>query len=425
MISGCETAAAIPQRRMAIVTTIGGTLRFFSGMGEQLLERGWTTWAIADRDNHYDDVCRTERFHPCPVKLSRRIDPFRDLGAVWRLWWIFCRLNITSVHAHTPKAGLTSMIAAWLARVPIRTYTVHGMPLETSNGLRWILLWLADAVAFVCATNVYCVSPSVKAQLGRYRLPKAKSASVLGPGTVCGVDVDGRFNYSQSGAQITRDATRSKLGIPANAVVAGFVGRFVHDKGVAELIAAWERAQSVVPGLRMLVVGGIDEAGGPAYKDLNRIKSNPHWSLAGWVPDVETYLAAMDFLVLPSYREGFPTVVLEAGAMQIPSIVSNATGCIDSVEHNTSGLVVPVRDVVALSDAIEVYATDPDLRLAHGRNAHARVHEFFSRADVQRRLIGEYERLFRPLTHEQNRAKAPPLSPPNASGKRGLQPRSQ
>lgn len=384
------------ERRMAIVTTIGGTLRFFTGLGIKLQERGWTTSAIADRDNHYDDVCRTEQFRPCPIKLSRRIDPFGDLYAVWRLWWAFRRLNITSVHAHTPKAGLNSMIAAWLARVPIRTYTVHGMPIETSNGMRWILLWLADSVAFLCATHVYCVSPSVKAQLPRYRLPKATSARVLGPGTVCGVDVDGRFRYSQSGAQVDRDATRSKLGIPPNAVVAGFVGRFVHDKGIRELVEAWNAVRDAVPGLRMLMVGALDSDGGGADGIIAMVQHHPDWHWTGWQPAVEKYLPAMDFLVLPSYREGFPTVVLEAAALQVPSIVTDATGCIDSVLHGCTGQVIPTRDSAALATAMARYANDIELRNIHGKNAHDYVISNFSRAAVQAAFLDEYDRL-----HEQ------------------------
>lgn len=396
MISGCSGRVAMPKRRMAIVTSIGGTLRFFSGLGDKLLERGWTTWAIADRDNHYDDVCRIERFHPCPIKLRRRIDPFGDLLAVFRLWWTFRQKNLACVHAHTPKAGLTSMTAAWLARVPIRTYTVHGLPIETSNGIRRVLLWLADSVAFLCATNVYCVSPSVKVQLGRYRLPKAKSARVLGPGTICGVDVDGRFHYCHSAACITRNAARAELGIPKNAVVAGFVGRFVYDKGIRELVEAWNLALKAVPGLRMLMVGALDYDGGGADEIIATVQGHPNWYWTGWQPAVEKYVPAMDFLVLPSYREGFPTVVLEAGALQTPSIVTDATGCIDSVVHGCTGQIIPTRDSAALATAIIRYANDIQLRQIHGKNARDHVISNFSRAAVQAAFLDEYDRL-----HEQ------------------------
>jgi glycosyltransferase involved in cell wall biosynthesis len=379
--------------RIALVTTVGGTLRFFSGLGVGLKEKRIETWAIADADEHYAEVCKGEQFNPCPVPLKRRIDLLADCCAILKLWRTFRRHNICSVHAHTPKAGLTAMVAAWLAGVPIRTYTVHGMPIETSTGLRWVVLWLADAVALLCAQHIYCVSPSVRTQLRRYRLPKSRSARVLGHGTICGVDVNDRFRYSPKLTHSAREQVRSELGIPLSAVVAGFVGRFVCDKGIKELVEAWSLSRLVVPNLSMLMVGELDKDGGPASSLIASVQHHPDWYWTGWDPAVEKLFSAMDFLVLPSYREGFPTVVLEAAALCVPSIVSDATGCVDSVVHGDTGLVVPARDSVALARAIAYYSQEPRVRFTHGRAARHRVSQYFSRDYVQSQLIGEYGRL--------------------------------
>jgi glycosyltransferase involved in cell wall biosynthesis len=384
-------------KAMTIVTTVGGSLCFFRGIGEKLQSRHWTVYASSKDDSALDKWASAEGFRATPLDLHRAISPIRDLRAIVSC---ICSLRKTKpaiVHAHTPKAGLVAMIAAWAVGVPKRLYTVHGLPIETSTGLRAFLLWIADAIALLCATDVYAVSTSVKTSLKQYRLPRALSAKVLGHGTVCGVDVRRRFHYSKDDIRLRRKAVRESFGIPEGAVVAGFVGRFVQDKGIRELVSAARMAQRDAPGLHMLMVGTIDRDGGPDFASISDVQNDSKWSWAGWQPDVEKYYPAMDFLVLPSYREGFPTVVLEAAAMGVPAIVTDATGCVDAVVHRQTGIVVPARDSKTLAEAMVLYADDVEVREKHGRVARERVCSQFSQDFVQALLVEEYERLWESL----------------------------
>lgn len=382
---------------MTIVTTVGGSLSFFRDIGEKLQSRHWTVYASSKDDSALERWATAEGFLATPLDLHRAISPIRDIRAIVACIYSLRKTKPAIVHAHTPKAGLVAMIAAWAAGVPKRLYTVHGLPIETSTGLRAIWLWMADAIALLCATDVYAVSASVKTSLRRYRLPRATSAKVLGHGTVCGVDIRRRFHYSEDDIRLRRKAVRERFGIPQDAVVAGFVGRFVQDKGIRELVSAARMAQRDAPGLHMLMVGTIDRDGGPEFASISDVQNDSQWSWAGWQPDVEKYYPAMDFLVLPSYREGFPTVVLEAAAMGVPSIVADTTGCVDAVVHRQTGIVVPVRDSKTLAEAMVLYSRDAEVREKHGRGARKRVCSQFSQDSVQSLLVEEYERLWESL----------------------------
>ena len=382
---------------MTIVTTVGGSLCFFRGIGEKLQSRHWTVYASSKDDSALERWARAEGFLATPLDLHRAISPIQDVRAIVAFMYSLHKTKPAIVHAHTPKAGLVAMIAAWAAGVPKRLYTVHGLPIETSTGLRAFLLWIADAIALLCATEVYVVSRSVKTSLKRYRLPRASSAKVLGHGTVCGVDVRRRFHYSEEDIRLRRKAVRESFGIPEDAVVAGFVGRFVQDKGIRELVDAARIAQRDASGLHMLMVGTIDRDGGPDFASISEVQNAAKWSWAGWQPGVENYYPAMDFLVLPSYREGFPTVVLEAAAMGVPAIVTDATGCVDAVVHRKTGIVVPSRDSKKLAEAMVLYSCDAEVREKHGRVARERVCSQFSQDLVQALLVEEYERLWESL----------------------------
>ena len=382
------------RKSVILVTTVAGTLHFFTGLGERLRAKNWVVFACSKKDSLLYERAASEGFLPVPLEIQRAISPICDAVAIAKFICFLNREKPAVVHAHTPKAGLVAMIAAWLVRVPVRVYTIHGLPVETARGVKGLLLWLADAVAIKCATEVYCVSPSVKSALNRLGLPRASSTKVLGHGTICGVDIESRFCHSAEKQRRRRQEGRESLGISPEAIVAGFVGRFVRDKGIRDLVAAWEQAHQCVPDLRMLMVGGIDEAGGAAGDELRKVTQRPEWVWTGWQSDVEKFYPVMDFLVLPSYREGFPTVVLEAAALGIPAIVTNSTGCIDAVVDGRTGIIVPVRDGKKLAEAIVHYSQHAELRNLHGNAARARVHQQFSQEFVQGLLADEYDRLW-------------------------------
>jgi glycosyltransferase involved in cell wall biosynthesis len=380
-------------KRIVMIATVGGTLLFFRGLGERLRSHSWTPIAFASEDGFFNEFCKAEGFVPYPISLKRRITPLADGITLLKLWFKLIHIQPKIVHAHTPKAGLVGMVAACLARVPVRIYTVHGVPLETATGLRFLLLWVSDCLAFVCATELLCVSYSVKAKIKELKLPRARTARVLLEGTVCGIDDEEKFTFSAQEKLRKRAFIRQKYSIPEQAMVVGFIGRFVKDKGIAELVDAWRKVSRKGENLWVIMVGDKDPCGGTDNRTLQDIQDEKQWIWTGWDANTAQYYSAMDFLVLPSYREGFPTVVLEAAALEVPSIVTDATGCIDAVIHDQTGLVVPVKDSLALADAFQEYIQHPNLITQHGRSARMRVAKYFQRRKVQEALVDEYDAL--------------------------------
>lgn len=353
------------------VTTIPATLYFLRGQPAYLRERGHHVTAVASPDVMLDRFGTEESVQTHAVPMTRAISPFRDLLSLSRLIRLFGRIHPDVVHAHTPKAGLLAMIAAAMTRVPLRVYHVHGLPLSTATGVKRALLSITERVACRLAHRVLCVSASVREQLVREGLCPADRVTVPRAGSIGGVDSTDRFQPARWRDE-GRDL-RNRLGIPASAPVLGFIGRVVREKGVDELAAAWALVEERVPGAHLIVVGPLEPHDPPSPEALHRLQADPRVHMVGTDWETPPYYAAMDVLTLPSYREGYPVVVLEASAMSVPVVATAVQGCVDAVVDGVSGTLVPPRDVEALAQAIERYMNNADLRSLHGEQARARV----------------------------------------------------
>jgi glycosyltransferase involved in cell wall biosynthesis len=257
---------------------------------------------------------------------------------------------------------------------------LHGLRLETALGWKRKLLMFTERVACCRAHRVHCVSQSLLARAIGLGLVKPDKAVVVGPGTCCGVDVD-HYHVSLDARQKASDL-RCKLGIHEDAPVIGFVGRFTRDKGIPELYQAFTSVRERYSNLRLLLVGDF-EAGDPIAVDLRRaIENDCEVVHTGFVPDAAPYYHLMDICVLPTYREGFPGVPLEAQAAEIPVVTTQATGAIDSVLDGQTGLIVPVGDVNTLSAAMDRLLGDPSLRKRMGEAGRAWVEAVFRREIV-------------------------------------------
>ena len=311
-----------------------------------------------------------------PVEITRRMSPLRDLLAIWRLACHLRREKYDIVHAHIPKGGLVGMIAAILAGLPVRIYTLHGLLLETSTGLKRKLLWFIEALTCKIATTVLVVSPSVKKGTLQSKVCPPEKMLMLGNGTACGIDLE-RFNPEKRTLAL-RSSTRANLGIPDDAIVAGFIGRIVPDKGIECLVHAFELAGNKADNIYMVLVGPVETVREGISQNLkHRIERNSHIICTGQVLDIVPLYTAIDFLVLPSRREGFPYVPIEAAAMGLPSVVSRATGCVDAVVDNVTGLLVDVDNSGQLCEAILKLAGDAELRERLGKNGYERVSRLF------------------------------------------------
>lgn len=367
------------------------SLRFIRDQFADLRKHGFTIAIACPPGEAFDRLRREEQIEAFDTPMSREIDPFNDLVTTFRLWRLMTRLRPAIVDVSTPKAGLVGGLAAVLARVPVRVYMLRTLRYETTKGLTHRILRWAEIVACHCAHRTLCVSRSLVDRAREWRLVAPERLALLANGSSHGVEVE----HFQSTPERWRQAAaiRTRLAISPAAPVIGFVGRFTRDKGIPELVAAFLRILPQFPEARLLLVGDF-EIGDPVPEDVRqRIDQHPAILHTGRVDDPAPYFHCMDFLALPSHREGFPNVVLEANAAARPVITTNATGCCDAVVNGETGITVPVGDAASLASAMEALMSDANLRQRLGVAAYNRVVQQFAARDVRQALIVQYQDL--------------------------------
>ena len=302
-------------------------------------------------------IAKREGVRTIAVPMERRIAPFSDLVSLVRLIRVFRKERPRMVHSITPKAGLLSMMAAWVAGVPVRVHTFTGLIFPYEKGWKHRLLRFTDRMTAACATHVVPEGDGVKDDLIRFGITR-KPLRVLGNGNVRGIDLD----YYLCTPEIKRQGRelRELLGIPEKAFTFLYVGRFDRDKGIEELVRAFYKLNDQNPDAHLLMVGE-EEKDGKSLPDLVREMMDMHpciHSSGAWLLDVRPWYAAADALVHPSYREGFPNVVIEAGAMGLASIVTDINGSREIVIEGQNGVIVPPHDTEALYREMSSFAGD-------------------------------------------------------------------
>ena len=319
--------------------------------------------------------------------IVRKIAPFCDLIALISLWNLFRRERFDIIHSMSPKAGLLAAVAGFLAGVPVRIHWFTGQVWATKRGLMRILLKTMDKITSRCATDLLSDSHSQAKFLTTEKVTSTGKIQVLASGSTCGVDIL-RFHPDLE----TRNRIRAGHGIPDEAMIALFVGRMQPEKGIRELCAAFLAAAKSCPNLHLMLVGP-DEAGMEKYirTVLAEATKKLHW--VGLADKPEEYMAAADFLILPSYREGFGSVVIEAAACGIPSIGTNIYGLSDAIIDGVTGFLVPVANAKALQAAILRLSVDVAKRKEMGERALTRVLEQFRQDILIEALLKYYERI--------------------------------
>jgi len=386
------TAAAPhgPRLRVVHVMTVPLSLGFLRGQAAYMAAQGVDLQAVTSPGPELEPWGLREGVAVHAVEMPRRISPAADLVALWRLVRLLRRLRPDVVHAHTPKGGLLGTIAAWLARVPARIYHVRGLPYVTATGWRRALLMTTERVSCGLAHRVLAVSRSMRALAIRDLGCPPGKIEVLCGGSGNGVDATARFRPQPPGVAA---AARASLGIPGDAPVVGFVGRLVRDKGIRELREAWGLLRAAHPAAHLLLAGPAEPEDPVPLEVLAALRDDPRVHLLGKVADPVPWYAVMDVLALPTYREGFPNVALEAAAMALPVVATAVPGCTDAVVDGETGLLVPPADGVALGRALERYLADPALRAAHGASARRRVLSDFRQEAIWAALLETYRAL--------------------------------
>jgi sugar O-acyltransferase (sialic acid O-acetyltransferase NeuD family) len=365
-MAGSERMRMNEARRNTLLLAVTSPLSwtFYRGLISHLHEVGFEPILLSSPGPGLQSALQQEGVASVPVSMEREIAPLKDLVSLWKLYRTIRRIRPDIVDAGTPKAGLLVGIAAWLARVPCRVYSLHGLRMETAVGLKRRLLCWTERIAAACSHRVFCLSPSLQSRAIAFGLVSAEKTVLLKAGGF-GVNLEQFVPSALSSSE--EENLRRRLGIPAGVPVIGFVGRFVKDKGIQQLLEAFDHLRQTRPELRLLMVGNFEDGDRVEPELRHYIENTPAIVRPGFVSDPAPYFKLMDVVAIPTFREGFGQVSAEAQASGIPVVTTTATGAVDSIIDGVTGIVVPVGDSNALSAAIGKLLGDPVLRSAMGR----------------------------------------------------------
>lgn len=371
-------------------TTVPMSLNAFcKGMLKELSGK-YEVVAVSSPGVDLEEVAERECVKTIVVPMERHISLFKDLKALIKMIGVFRKEKPTMVHSMTPKAGLICMMAGWLTRVPVRVHTFTGLVWPTSTGLKRKILMITDRITCGCATHIIPEGEGVKHDLIAGKITK-KPLRVLGYGNVMGVDMN-RFRVSDE-----LKAQSKKLRTPDKFTFL-YVGRVVREKGINELCQAFDKLSGMAP-VRLLLVGPYEDSLDPiSERSRKTIKNNPSIESVGakYGDELLEYYAASDCFVFPSYREGFPNTVMEAGAMELPSVVTDINGSREIIRDGENGVIVPSKDEDALFDAMLMMVRDKEKRERMAGNARKMIADRFEQSFVRKCLYDYYDEILKP-----------------------------
>lgn len=374
----------------SLESLLKGQLLFFKNQGYDL--------SMASAITAYDRIEALEMQEGCKhynLPLTRKITPIKDFIAIWKTYKLIRKLKPTIVHTHTPKAGMVGMIAAWFAKVPIRLHTVAGLPLMEREGFIKKILIIIERITYAFATQIYPNSFGLKDYINQ-NISKDAKIKVIGQGSSNGINT---LNFSKSKKIIDEaQLIRVKLDININDYVWIFVGRVVGDKGINELVEAFDIFQKEYPNNSLLIVGSYEKELDPLKTQTENLLEN-HEKIfhVGFQKDIGPYLCLSNSLVFPSYREGFPNVPMQAACMGLSLILSDINGCNELITNNESGLLIPPKSVEAIINAMKRLYLSKEFGKQLGINAHNEVIQKYSQPVVWNHILLEYESLLKQI----------------------------
>ena len=366
--------------------TVSQSIGFVRGMLPDLMKK-YEVVLLSSPGKEMDEATTQFGVRGIRVPMERHISLTRDIVSLWRIIKIFRREKPDMVHSMTPKAGLLCMVAGWLTRVPVRIHTFTGLVFPTSTGLKRRILMLTDSITCSCATHVIPEGEGVKSDLLNNGITK-KPLRVLGYGNVKGVDMT-HFMRSEK-IKVESEKLRSN-----EEFTFLFVGRIVRDKGINELCSAFKRLHAEHPETRLWLIGAFEESLDPVSPETKALIAEEQNGIEAVGvkrgDDLLTYYAASDCFVFPSYREGFPNTVLEAGAMELPSIVTDINGSREIIVDGKNGMIIPSKDEQALYEAMKKMVEDRATREQMAANARPMIADRFEQGFVRQCLYDFYE----------------------------------
>lgn len=338
-----------------------------------------------------------QREEGCPhriIPFTRTITPLQDLRCLWQLIMMMRELRPDIVHTHTPKAGLLGMLAARILGVPVRIHTIAGLPFMTATGFKRRLLMAMERLTYWGAQHVWPNSPSMLAYVRQQGLCPQRKLDIIGHGSTNGIDL-GVFS-PEAVSEARREAVRHQIGYQTDSTYLMAIGRVVRDKGIPELVAAFTRLRPHNQKIKLVLVGPLEEERSEELlppDTLHSIRQHPDILHVHWTDDVPAFLTVADLLVHASHREGFPNVLLQAGAMRCPIVCSAIPGNIDIVENNVTGLTFPVGDAKALKEVLQRALWEEAMMRQMTTNLREIVAQRFERNTIHQALFEKYQTL--------------------------------
>lgn len=357
-----------------------------------MLNQHFTIIGVSSPGKDLQEVHEREGIEVIALPMERHISLIKDIVSLIRMIVLFIKEKPDMVHSLTPKAGLISMLAGWITRVPVRMHTFTGLVFPTATGFKQKILIAMDRLTCACATHINPEGNGVKNDLIKYKIT-SKPLHIIANGNINGINL----THYQRTAEVLSQAKQYR---EENAFTFCFVGRMVRDKGINELVSAFVKLHQKYAYVRLILVGPFERELDPVDQSTEeQILHHPAIAFMDFQKDIRPFMAASDALVFPSYREGFPNVVIQAGAMGLPSIVTNINGCNEIIISGENGVIIEPRNEEQLYQAMETFITHQDKVKEMAANCRKLVADRYDQKIVWNALLEEYKNLSKIIYH--------------------------
>lgn len=344
-------------KKIVIITTVHMSLATLVRGQAKYLSNYYDVKLVTSYSKENDLIASYEGVEVKSINMSRKITPIDDFISLVKIFFYIRQEKPQIVYTFTPKAGLLGMIASFFARVPVRIHNIVGMPLMEATGDKKTLLKFIEKLTYRFSTSLFCNSFGLKEYINQNLTPR--DVKVVANGSINGVDTE---YFKNTFSKDEQNIIRERYNIDKNSFVITFVGRIVKDKGINELVEAFGELTNKYDNLILLLVGDYEEHLNPIKAENKKlIDSSKNIVTVGFQKDIRSFLAISDLFVLPSYREGLPNSLIEAGSFGIPLVATNINGCNEIIKDRKTGLLVEKKDKLSLKKAIEIFLTDKEL----------------------------------------------------------------
>ncbi len=380
-------------KKLIRITTVPMALRYLlPGQMKFMKENGFDVIMISAGGAELKDVIKDEQCRHIIVPMTRKITPLKDINCLIELIKIFRKEKPDIVHTHTPKAGLLGMLAAKLCGVKIRIHTVAGMPLMVEKGFKLRLLTFVEKLTYKAANHIWPNSGSLYSYIVEHKFTSVKKLQIIGKGSTNGINTK-RFNKNVLDEKIIMEV-KTSINFSEKFIYLLCIGRLVADKGIVELVNAFALLQKKHPNLKLILTGDFEEELDPLPAGIiQQIQTNPNIIHIKWTQQVEYYMHIAGYFVFPSHREGFPNVLLQAGAMQLPIICSRIAGNIDIVTHQQTGLIFEKADEQQMETQIEYAINNPQQMQAMALKLEQIITKDYRRENIWQNILATYNSL--------------------------------